>query len=133
MAAGSRARLGETLHRIRSWQLDQLECERLRRNVQATYKRGRKMLETTVEKTSTKNIHAFRKRAKELWYQLRLLRPLSPVVFEELDNELATIGECLGQLHDLAFLVQSLHFFGAADNDGERMLKSLIARCTDEL
>jgi CHAD domain-containing protein len=126
-------RLCETLHRIQGWRLEKLGCKRLRRNVQATYKRARRVLDATVEEPSTKNIHTFRKRAKELWYQLRLLRPLSPAVFEELDNELKTIGECLGQLHDLAFVAERLRSFGAAEKQGDRMLNALIASRTEEL
>jgi len=127
------ARLCEALERMRNWPLNKLGCERLRRNVQRTYKRGRKVLETAIEKTSTKNLHAFRKHAKELWYQLGLLRPLAPSVFEELYDELKTIGECLGQLHDLAFVEQRLCSFGVAENKGGRMLNALLASRTDKL
>src|SRR6266478_3345044 len=59
-------RLRQTLNRIREWPLDELTCKRLRENVQRTYKRGRKALKTAIKKTSIKNLHAFRKRAKEL-------------------------------------------------------------------
>ena len=68
-------RLTQTLDRIREWPLDDLSCKRLRENVQKTYKRGRKALKTAIKKTSTKKLHTFRKRAKELWYQLRFCGP----------------------------------------------------------
>ena len=127
------ARLGETLERIRDWRLEKLGCERLRRNVQRAYKRGRRTLARTIRKTSTRNLHSFRKRAKELWYQVQILRPLAPVVFGELDDELKTIGKCLGQLHDLAFVARRLSSFGAAEKQGDRILNTLIAARTDEL
>jgi CHAD domain-containing protein len=126
-------RLCETLERIREWPLDKLSCKRLRRNVQKSYKRGREVLKTTIWKTSTKNLHAFRKGAKDLWYQLRLLRPLAPAVFKELNDELKTIGDYLGQVHDLAFVAQRLSSIGPVRKQGHRILNALIDSRTDEL
>ncbi|HEY2140007.1 MAG TPA: CHAD domain-containing protein [Chthoniobacterales bacterium] len=127
------ARLGETLERLRDWPLRKLDCKRLRRNVQRTYKRGRQDLEAAIEHMTTETLHAFRKRAKQLSYQMRILRPLAPTVFGELNDELKTIGECLGQLHDLAFVSQRLWSFGGTEKQGDRILSALIAVRTDEL
>lgn len=127
------ARLSETLERLKDWPLRKLGCKRVRRNVQRTYKRGRKVLGAAIEKMTTENLHAFRKCAKELSYQIRILRPLAPAILEELDDELKTIGECLGQLHDLAFVTQRLWSFGAGEKQGDRILSALIAVRTDEL
>jgi CHAD domain-containing protein len=126
-------RLGRTLEHIQEWQLDELDCKRLRKNVQTTYKRGRQVLRKAIKKTNTKNLHTFRKRAKELWYQLRLLRPLAPRVFRELNDELKTIGEYLGQVHDLAFVAQRLSSIGPARKQGQRILNALIAARGKEL
>src|SRR6266403_3216325 len=87
----AKQRLTQALDRIRAWPLDDLRCQQLRKRVQKTYKRGRKALEVAIEKTSTRNLHTFRKRAKELWYQLRILRPLAPAVLNELSDELRSI------------------------------------------
>jgi len=126
------ARLGETLEQMRDWPWGKLGCKRVRRNVQRTYKRGRKVLDTAIEKMTMKNLHAFRKCAKQLSYQIRVLRPLAPAIFEELNDELKTIGECLGQLHDLAFVTQRLWSF-RGEKQGDRILSALIAVRTDEL
>jgi CHAD domain-containing protein len=125
-------RLTQTLNRIKEWPLDDLSCKRLRENVQKTYKRGRKALRAAIKKTSTKNLHTFRKRAKELWYQLRLLRPLAPAVFKELNDELKTIGQYLGQVHDLAFVAERLSSIGAR-KQGDRILNGLIDSRAKEL
>jgi CHAD domain-containing protein len=108
-------------------------CKRVRRNVQRTYKRGPRVLDAAIEKMTTKNLHAFRKCAKELSYQVRVLQPLAPAIFEQLNDELKTIGECLGQLHDLAFVTERLWSFGARNKQGDRILSALIAVRTDEL
>src|SRR5258708_1669762 len=103
------------------------------RNVRRTYKRGRQVLTSAIKKTSPENLHAFRKREKELWYQLRLLRPLAPAVFKELNDELKTIGQYLGQVHDLAFVGQRLSSIGPARKQGHRILNALIDSRTNEL
>lgn len=126
------ARLSETLEQMREWPWGEVGCKRVRRNVQRSYKRGRKVLDAAIEKMTTKNLHAFRKCAKELWYQVQILQPLAPAIFEELGDELKTIGECLGQLHDLAFVRERLWSFRGG-KQGDRILSALIAVRTDEL
>jgi CHAD domain-containing protein len=129
----AKQRLTQALDRIRAWPLDDLNCKQLRKCVQKTYKRGRKALNVAIKKTSTKNLHTFRKRAKELWYQLRILRPLAPAVFKELNDELKTIGQYLGQVHDLAFVAERLSSIGAARKKGNRILNALIHSREKEL
>jgi len=129
----AKQRLTQTLERIRAWELDDLRCKQLRRCVQKTYKRGRNALKAAIEKTSTRNLHTFRKRTKELWYQLRVLRPLAPAVFGELNDELKTIGQYLGQVHDLAFVAERLSAIGSARKQGDRILNALIDSREQEL
>ena len=125
--------LSRTLDRLRDWPLDDLSCRQLRKNVQKTYQGGRKALGKATRKTSTKRLHTFRKRAKELWYQIRLLRPLAPAVFQQLNDELKAIGQYLGQVHDLAFVAARLNSIGPARKHGERILKALIDSRATEL
>lgn len=129
----AKQRLSQVLDRIRAWPLDDLRCKQLRKNVQMTYKRGRRALNAAIEKTNTKNLHTFRKQAKELWYQLRILQPLAPVVFRELNDELKTIGQYLGQIHDLAFVAERLASMGSARKHGDRILNALIDSREKEL
>jgi CHAD domain-containing protein len=122
----AKQRLTQSLHRIQAWPLDDLNCKQLRQCVQKSYKRGRRALNVAIKKTSTKSLHTFRKRAKELWYQLRILRPLAPAVFAELNDELKAIGQYLGQVHDLAFVAERLSAIGSARKHGDRILNALI-------
>ena len=126
-------RLCQTLERIQEWPLDKLSCRRLRENVQGTYKRGRQVLKIAIKKSTPKNLHRFRKRAKEHWYQLRLLRPLAPKVFRELSDDLKTLGDYLGQVHDLAFVAQRLSSIGPAQKQGERILNAIVDSRANEL
>lgn len=126
-------RLTQVLDRVRAWPLEDLDCKQLRRCVQTTYKRGRKALKAAAGKASTKNLHTFRKRAKELWYQLRILWPLAPAVFKELNDELKAIGQYLGQIHDLAFVAERLGSMGSKRKHGDRILNALIDSREKEL
>jgi CHAD domain-containing protein len=126
-------RLRCTLGRIRKWPWAAVRSRRLQRNVQRTYKHGRDCLGDVTQKPSIRKLHSFRKRAKELWYQLRILRPLAPDVFEELNNELKMIGECLGQVHDLAFVAQRLSSIGPSTQEGDRVLHLLVETRQREL
>jgi CHAD domain-containing protein len=129
----AKKRLTQSLDHICAWPLDDLQCKQLRQCVRKTYKRGRNALKAATRKTSTRNLHTFRKVAKELWYELRILRPLSPAVFEELNNELKAIGQYLGQVHDLAFVAERLSSIGSVRKHGDRVLKSLVDSREKEL
>ena len=101
--------------------------------VQKTYQRGRRTLKAAIAKPSIERLHTFRKRTKELWYQLRILRPLHPGVFKELNDELKTIGEYLGQVHDLAFVAERLSSIGTTRKKADRILNALIDSREKEL
>ena len=123
--AEAKQRMTQSLDQIKAWPLSDLSCKQLRKCVQKTYKRGRIALKAATRKPTIKNLHTFRKRAKELWCQLRILRPLSPTIFEELNDELKAIGVYLGQVHDLAFVAERLTSFGSTKR-GDRLLQALI-------
>ena len=77
--------------------------------VQQTYKCGRKALAHAQATCTPEDFHSFRSEAKQLWYQLRILRPTNPVVLKNLADELRAIGDLLGRAHDLSFLGDRLN------------------------
>jgi CHAD domain-containing protein len=96
--------LESVCHEIDNWPVDQLDCRQLRRAVQNSYKCGRKALAKAKATSTTEDFHAFRSKAKQLWYQLRILRPTNPVVLKNLADELRAVGDLLGRAHDLSSL-----------------------------
>src|SRR5262249_52400308 len=88
------------------WNLHQYNCEQLRRAVQTSYKQARRALAKATANPTAENFHAFRTKAKTLWYQLRILRPVNPVVLKTLSDDLRSLGSLLGCAHDLSFLDQ---------------------------
>jgi CHAD domain-containing protein len=68
-----------------------------------SYRRGRKRLRTVEEEASVTNLHELRKRVKDLWYQVRLIRGESEM-FTVLADHAHDLSDHLGDDHDLALL-----------------------------
>lgn len=76
--------------------------------VKTAYRQGRRAYRTVLEDPSPENFHEWRKRAKDLWYHVRLLQPVWPEQMDAMADELGALGECLGDDHDLAVLRQDV-------------------------
>jgi CHAD domain-containing protein len=72
--------------------------------VRAAYRAGRRAFRVARNDPSPENLHEWRKRAKDLWYHARLLEPVWPEQIGAMAGELETLGELLGDDHDLAVL-----------------------------
>src|SRR5262249_458225 len=70
------------------WTLGQFNWKEVRCGVQTSYKQARRALTKATANPTTENFHAFRTKAKTLWYQLRILRPVNPVVLKALSDDL---------------------------------------------
>ncbi|MGB8804369.1 MAG: CHAD domain-containing protein, partial [Chthoniobacterales bacterium] len=93
---------------IDAWPIGNLDCKMIRRAVQRAYKSARDALACAKAKPIPKNFHEFRSEAKRLLYQLRILRPINPVVIGALIDDLDSVGEVFGRSHDLCFLGERL-------------------------
>ena len=69
-----------------------------------TYRRGRKRLRSVEEEASVTNLHELRKRVKDLWYQLRLIREADRPMIGALADHAHDLADHLGDDHDLALL-----------------------------
>ena len=69
-----------------------------------TYRRGRKRLRSVEEEASVINLHELRKRVKDLWYQLRLIREADRPMVGALADHAHDLSDHLGDDHDLALL-----------------------------
>jgi CHAD domain-containing protein len=98
-------RVGE---RLAKWPLDGITWKQICGAVGKIYKRGQRGLAKTIKKPVPENLHAWRKRVKDLWYQLRILQPLNRVVLEEMARNAELLGELLGREHDFDFLLARL-------------------------
>lgn len=93
-------------NRLAQWPLDDLTWKNVCATVAKSYRRGQNALDRALKKPSAECMHAWRKEVKQLWYQLRLLQPLNPVVLEKIAADAKTVGQLLGLDHDYAFLLE---------------------------
>jgi len=93
---------------IDDWPVHEFAGHQLIRAVQASYKRARRQLNEIRKNPTPECFHEFRAKAKLLGHQLRMLRPIQPVVLKKLDQELDTVTDLLGRAHDLMFLGERL-------------------------
>lgn len=73
-----------------------------------TYRRGRKRLRTAQEDASVTNLHDLRKRVKDLWYQVRLIRDADKHMLGALADHAHDLSDHLGDDHDLALLRETV-------------------------
>src|SRR5206468_2757950 len=90
--------------RLSKWPLASITWKQICGTVGKTYKRGQRGLAKTIKKPEPENFHAWRKRVKDIWYQLRILQPLNRMVLTEMAHDAEVLGELLGREHDLNFL-----------------------------
>lgn len=69
-----------------------------------SYSRGRRRLEEAAADPSDERLHEWRKRSKDLWYHLRLVRTAWPETLEPLVDEAHELSDLLGDDHDLVVL-----------------------------
>jgi CHAD domain-containing protein len=96
-----------------------------------SYRGGRKEMIRTCSDPSAEHVHQWRKRVKDLWYQLRLIRKAWPTVLGATVEEAHRLADLLGDHHDLAVLGEDL---GRRDGVGRReVLSALVERRQEEL
>jgi CHAD domain-containing protein len=72
--------------------------------IHRSYRRGRKRLRSVEEEASVTNLHELRKRVKDLWYQLRMIREADRPMIGALADHAHDLSDHLGDDHDLALL-----------------------------
>ena len=119
--------------RVEGWPLDDLEIDDLCRALRRSYKRGRDCFSCVRSEPITEHFHSWRTRVKDIWYQTRILQNLNPAVICEMSDAARTLGQQLGDLHDLAFFRIRLET-GKCCDEGERaVLLGLICAREREL
>jgi CHAD domain-containing protein len=91
--------------RIGRWPLDGDGFEAVAGGLERIYRRGRKDFLRARAEPTTENLHEWRKRVKDLWYHLTILRTAWPPVMDALADEAHTLSEHVGDDHDLSVLL----------------------------
>jgi len=103
--------------------------------VKAAYRNGRRAYAIARKNPSPESLHQWRKRAKDLWYQIGLLRPIWPEQMEATSSELKGLTDYLGDDHDLVVLGQAAREQCSGDANAREVeiLTGLIAERRREL
>jgi CYTH domain-containing protein/CHAD domain-containing protein len=72
------------------------------------YKRGRKAMARVAADPDPELVHEWRKRSKDLWYDLRLVRRAWPQLLEPTVDGVHELSDLLGDHHDLTVLAADL-------------------------
>lgn len=94
--------------RVEEWPLDEADWETVLAGVVRAYTRGRDAFAVARATPEPELLHAWRKRAKDLWYHQRLLAPAWPELLGAQAEEAHSLTELLGDDHDLAVLAMRL-------------------------
>ena len=93
---------------VEAWPLDEADWKTVLTGVTRAYSRGRDAFAVARATPEPELLHAWRKRAKDLWYHQRLLAPAWPDVLGAQAEAAHTLTELLGDDHDLAVLAARL-------------------------
>jgi len=79
----------------------------LKSGLKRTYRDGKRSFDLVQKTGSVANLHEWRKRVKDLYYQMELLCPMAPNQLAAAVADLKRLGEFLGDDHDLSMLIES--------------------------
>jgi len=103
-----RDELEEGRVRSASWMYEADGFDAVRPGLERIYRRGRRAMRAAAEEPSTEHLHEWRKRAKDLWHAVQIVRPAAPKRMKRLAKEAHGLSDLLGDDHDLAVLRQEV-------------------------
>lgn len=114
-----------------SWPLDGDSWKLIGPGLRRAYSHGREAMAAVAADPDPELVHEWRKRAKDLWYQLRLLRKTWPEPLGATVDQVHELTDRLGDHHDLTVLAADLG--GRAEIGSRALLGELIERRQREL
>lgn len=94
--------------RIEAWPLKTDSWRSIGPGISRAYRRGRREMRRAAAEPSGANMHRWRKRAKDLWYHLRILRDARPKALRDGLEWADDLAGVLGDQHDLSVLRDDL-------------------------
>jgi CHAD domain-containing protein len=127
---GMRAELEEARTRSASLKYDSDGFAALRPGLERIYRRGRRSMRAAADEPTDEHLHEWRKRAKDLWHALQIVRPADPKRMKARAKQAHRLSDLLGDDHDLAVLREHVAAtaFPAEDEAARAALLSVIDR-----
>jgi CHAD domain-containing protein len=127
------ARVADTVRRgrrrIDRWRLDDLDHRSLVDGLVVTYRVGRRAMRAACDRGSDECLHEWRKQAKYLRSQAKILRPLWPDMMTFVADQGHELSDLLGDDHDLAVLCEIVRqeLADSVDRRERQALRGLVA------
>lgn len=116
------------LEEVESWPLEGDSWGVIGGGIRRAYARGRRAMREAEADPTEHAFHEWRKRAKDLWYGLRLLQGAWPAALEASAEEAHRLTELLGDHHDLAVLREDLHTRRLGEEETQALEAAIEAR-----
>ena len=100
--------LNQALLSVADWPVDAIVSKDLKRRIRRTYRAGKKSLELCLRNKDPEHFHTWRKRVKQLWYQLRITADFWPGNGDPLIHNTGSIGALAGEERDLTLLAKTI-------------------------
>jgi CHAD domain-containing protein len=127
---GLRQTFADMLGRVEDWRLHGSDRRILSEGLAETRARARQRMLAARDGADQQAIHDWRKRAKDHWYQARLLAPIWPEAMKPVVAAADRLGEALGDHHDLDMLLVYLIDL-SADLAPPEVVENLTTRARD--
>jgi len=105
-----REMLNKSAYRIRFRQMGNLDPILLLRQLESVFLQVTEYYITARNNPRPVRLHEFRKKTKDLLYQLWFFRPLKPGIIKSLEKKLTTLTDNLGKYNDLAVVLRELDY-----------------------
>jgi CHAD domain-containing protein len=120
--------------RVGDWPLADASFGSAGRGLCRIHKRGRRAMDVALADGSDEDWHEWRKRVKDLWYSLRILRPVARTQLAGMVDEADQLSDVLGDHNDLAVLLQAVEEHREAlGDDRAAELRAAVSRRRDRL
>jgi CHAD domain-containing protein len=119
--------------RAPEWKIRSDGWKLLAPGLDTAYREGRDAFAALGGAPSFEAVHELRKRGKDLWYQVRLLRDAWESVLDATAEEIHDFTDLLGDHHDLAVLAVDLAGRTEVDGTHRETLRALIEARQDSL
>jgi len=118
--------LAASRSRVATWPVATDDWDALGKGLRRVYRQGRERMADAEAAGTAEARHEWRKRAKYLWYHLRILEPVWPAALAGMVGEADRLSDLLGEDHDLAVLRSRLGSLSPAP--GSEVVDELCAR-----
>jgi CHAD domain-containing protein len=117
------------LGRVHGWPLEDEGFGAARAGLERIHGRGRRAMAEALERGDDDSWHEWRKRVKDLWYCVRILRPVAPAPIGGIVSDADALSEILGDHNDVAVLDAAVEEHREAMDLGRpELLQAAVAR-----